>query len=175
MALADVPDPSKCDMTPAEALGGVIVCPGTPAPIPSSINTITVRNQSNTPIANASVVVQFTALTNICAGAVLTGTTNGSGVCTITLRAGGCADGVPSACVVKANGVTIFNFSNSKSPDYDGASGNGSVNLPDLIRFSSEFLGQTAPTCHDFDNDNDCDVADLVVFGTPFINANTCP
>jgi hypothetical protein len=175
LAAADVPDPAFCEVQPSDALNGSVLCPQSPFPIPSSINTITVRNSSNVPIPNASVVWQFTALNNICPTTVLTGNTNGIGELTLTLGGGGCAHNVPSASVVKANGVTIRAYSNAKSPDYDGASGDGVVNLADLIKFSNEFLGVDPSECHDYDNNGDTNLGDLIIFSTPFVNSNSCP
>ena len=44
---------------------------------------------------------------------------------------GGCINGVTDACVFRAGGVVIRSFSNVKSPDWDGSSGN----LPSSIGF----------------------------------------
>lgn len=175
VVLADVPDPAQCSVTPSDALNGVIVCPNIPSALTESINTITVKNSSGAPIANASTVVLLTASNPACPAALLTGTTNASGVVTITIAASGCADGIPSACVVKANGVTIRSFVNAKSPDYDGAGGNGLVNLSDLIAFANEFNGINVPGCHDYTNDNLTNLSDLIPFGAAFSTAKHCP
>jgi hypothetical protein len=178
-AMADVPDPAQCTVQPADALGGLFVCPrvstgGDPNPLAETINTVTVKNSGGVAIANASVQILLTALNPACAGAVLTGTTNASGICTITVSASGCADGVPSAGVVKANGVTIRSFVNAKSADYDGGAGNGFVNLSDLIDFAKQFNGVNPPVCHDYTNDNLCNLSDLVVFGKAFSTGKKC-
>ena len=179
IVLADVPDPAQCTVQPADALGGLYVCPGVstggdPNPLPETVNTVTVKNSGGTAIANASVQVLFTASNPVCAGAVLTGTTNASGVTTITLKASGCADGIPSAGVVKANGVTIRSYINAKSSDFDGGAGNGFVNLSDLIDFSKQFNGINPPTCHDYTDDNFCNLSDLVIFGKAFSTGKKC-
>lgn len=175
IAMADVPDPSQCSVSPSDALLGVVCCPNIPSALTESINTITVKNASGTPIAGASTVVLLTASNPSCPAAVLTGTTNASGIVTITVAASGCADGIPSACVVKANGVTIRSFINCKSPDFDGAGGNGLVNLADLIAFANEFNGITLPGCHDYTNDNATNLSDLIPFGSAFSTAKHCP
>jgi len=175
IAMADVPDPAQCSVSPSDALGGVICCPNIPSALTESINTITVKNQPGNPIANASVIVLLTASNPSCPAAVLTGTTNASGVVTITIAASGCAQNTPSACVVKANGVTIRSFVNCKSPDFDGAGGNGTVNLSDLIAFANEFNGITIPGCHDYTNDGATNLSDLIPFGAAFSTAKHCP
>jgi hypothetical protein len=174
MAMADVPDPSKCQVSPCDALNGMIACPRIPSPLDESIATATVKNSSDAPINAASVVVLLTATNPACPNAVLTGITNSSGVVTITVAASGCTDGVPSAGVWKANGVTIRQYVNVKSPDYDGASGNGQVNLSDLVNFSGQFNGLLPAICHDYNNDGDCGLEDLVVFGKAFSGAKKC-
>jgi len=175
VAMADVPDPNQCSVTPSDALNGVICCPNIPSALTESINTITVKNQNGNAIANASVVVLLTASNPTCPAAVLTATTNASGVATITIAASGCAKAVPSACVVKANGVTIRTYVNAKSPDYDGAGGNGSVGIADLVSFANEFNGITPPGCHDYTNDGATGIGDLVPFGSAFSAARHCP
>jgi len=175
IAMADVPDPGQCSVTPSDALSGVICCPNLPSALLESINTITVKNSSGNPINGASVVVILTASNPSCPAAVLTGTTNASGVVTITIAAGGCVDGIPSACVIKANGAPIRNFANAKSPDYDGAGGSGAVDISDLISFAAEFNGINVPGCHDYTNDNLTDISDLIPFGSAFSTAKHCP
>lgn len=175
MALADVPSEANSSVQPADALNGVVCCPNIPSALAASVNTITVKNDSNQPIANASVVVLLTAANNICPAAVLTGTTNASGIVTITVAAGGCADGVPSAAVIKANGVTFRQYANCKSPDYDGAAGNGLCNLADLIAFSAEFNALNPAGCHDYTNDSATNLSDLIIFGEGFSGAKHCP
>jgi hypothetical protein len=174
IAMADVPDPANCSVTPSDALDGAVLCPASPSAIDASVNTIVVHNGDDDPIPGASVEVLFTALNNICPSAVLTGTCDSTGTVTITFEGGGCAHVVPSAAVVKANGVTIRDYQNAKSPDYDGASGNGTVDLSDLIDFSNQFLDVEPNECHDYDNNGNTGLEDLIVFGGPFLNLNQC-
>jgi hypothetical protein len=174
-ASADVPNPAFCEVQPSDALNGAVLCPDNPSPVPASKNTITVRNGDNNVIPDAVVTVTFTSLSVICPDAVLTATTNASGVCTITLAGGGCAHQVPSAAVFKANGVTIRDYENAKSPDYDGGGGTLLVNLPDLIQFSNEFLNTAPNECHDYDNTGETTLPDLIIFSPPFLGSNTCP
>lgn len=174
MASADVPDPSFCSVIPADNLNGLVLAPNLPSAIPASINVVTVRNNTNAPINAASVVITLGAANVLCGSTVLTGTTNSSGQTTITLGGGGCAHNVALSGIVKANGVTIRSYSNVKSPDYDGAGGNRSVQLADLIKFSNEFLDVDANQCHDYDNDTNTGLSDLIVFSPTFTNPNSC-
>ena len=174
VAFADYPD-YQTTVSPSDALLGVICSPALPTPLTESINTITVKQVSGGPVQNALVVVLLTARNPACPGAVLTGTTNASGITTITVAASGCADGTPSGCVIKANGVTIRSYVNCKSPDFDGVGGNGVVNLADLISFANEFNGVLPPGCHDYTNDNLTNLSDLIPFGSAFSTAKHCP
>lgn len=173
-SMATIPDPANCSVTPADALGGIVVAPLDPFPLPATINTINVRNSANAPIANASVTIEFSSDINLCAATVLAGTTNASGDVVLTLGGGGCENQVALSGVVKANGVTIRAYENVKSPDYDGAGGDLTVNLSDLVVFSAEFLGSSPAGCHDYDNNGDTNLGDLVVFSPAFVNPNTC-
>lgn len=168
-------DPSMCSVVPSDALNGVICSPTLPSPLTESVNTITVRSSSGAPIINASVVVLLTAANPICPSAVLTGITDANGVVVITIAAKGCADVVSSACVIKANGVTIRSYINCKSPDFDGAAGDGVVNLSDLLAFAREFNGVVPPGCHDYTNDDQTNLSDLIPFGAAFSTAKHCP
>jgi hypothetical protein len=174
MAMAEVPDAGKCSVLPADNLNGLVLAPNLPAPIPASINQITVRNSSNNPISNASVVITLGAGNVLCGTTVLTGTTNASGQVTITLGGGGCEHNTPLSGIVKANGVTIRSYSNVKSPDFDGAGGNRTVQLGDLISFSNQFLGTDPSECHDYDNDGNTGLGDLIIFSPTFTNPNSC-
>jgi hypothetical protein len=174
MAFADVPDASYCTVIPADDFGGLVLAPNLPAPIPASINVVTVKNNTNTIIVGASVVVTLGSANVLCGTTVLTGTTNSSGQTTITLGGGGCAHNVPLSGIIKANGVTIRSYANAKSPDYDGASGNRSVTLADLIQFSNEFLDGAPNECHDYDNNANTGLSDLITFSPTFANPNSC-
>jgi hypothetical protein len=173
--MADIPDPNFSEVQPADALNGAYLAPDSPDAVAQSINTITVKNQANLPIADATVTVEFTTSNQLCPLAVLSGTTDSLGEVTITLAGGGCAHLQPSACVVKANGVGFRFYEHAKSSDYDGAGGDGFVNLPDLISFSNEFLDVTPNECHDYDNNGNTGLTDLIPFATAFLGPNECP
>jgi hypothetical protein len=171
MALATVPYPPNCVVTPCDALGGAIMCPDNPSPIPTSVVTLTIRNQANNPIANAAVNVTFgTGPLCVCPSMVFNTTTNSSGGATMTLRGGGCINGVTDACVFRANGVVVRTYPNLKSPDWDGAAGNCSVNLSDFVRFA----GGT-DLCFDFNNVGGIDLSDIVTFISGFTPSHHCP
>ena len=173
-AFADVPDQSKCSVIPADNLNGMIACPRIPSALTASILTITVRNSDNNPIPNATVVVILTASNPACPNADLDATTDASGVATITVAASGCAHHVPGAGIVKANGVTIRSYDNVKSPDWDGAAGDGFTNLSDLVQFANEFNTIDPATCHDYTNDGACNLSDLIPFSEAFAGAKKC-
>jgi hypothetical protein len=174
MAAAEVPDQANCTVNPSDALGGLVFSPRLPSPAPASVNTITVRNSANAPINNSAVVVQVTGSTVLCGSTVLTGVTNASGQVVLTLGGGGCAHNVALSGIVRASGVTIRTYANVKSPDYDGAAGNRVVNLPDLTQFSGEFGGGIPSACHDYDNNGNTGLSDLIIFGGPFQQAASC-
>jgi len=173
VALATVPDPSKCTVVPADALNGVVTCPDNPGPIAATVYTITVKNSANNPIPNAAVAIEFPVPTNIrnCTSAQNTGTTNTSGICIITLRGGGCqvTSGAVYACLVKANGVVIRSYYNAKSPDYDGVGPNGTVNLQDLLAFRNP-----TPGCHDYNNDTFMNLQDTLIFAPAYSPLHSC-
>ena len=174
-AFATVPNPVFSTVTPADDLDGLFLAPSSPAAVPASVNLITVRNSSNNVIENASVVVTLTAANVVCGSTVLTGTTDVAGQVTLTLGGGGCTDEIPLSGVVKANGITIRAYENVKSPDYDGLEGNLAVALPDLVTFAAEFLAAAGMgTCHDYNNDEDTGLTELVLFGPTFTTPNSC-
>jgi len=175
IAAATSPDPPVCSVEPSDALNGLYLAPSGSFSSPASINLITVRNSSNDPVANASVVVTLTPANTVCGSTVLVGTTDTAGQVTLTLGGGGCANDVPLSGVIKANGVTIRAYDNVKSPDFDGARGDLTVNMADLITFAAEFLGNAGTgACHDYNNDGTTGLQELVLFGPTFTWANSC-
>ncbi|MEZ4648792.1 MAG: hypothetical protein R3E97_08400 [Candidatus Eisenbacteria bacterium] len=108
VSMANIPDPGFCTVTPADALGGLVVAPLDPAPLAATINTINVRNDQNAPIPNAAVTIEFSNAISLCSATVTSGTTDANGGVTLTLG-GGCAHVVALSGQVKANGVTIRN------------------------------------------------------------------
>jgi hypothetical protein len=169
-AFATVPWAANCVISPCDALNGVVSCPDTPAPIPASIVTLTIRNQANNPIVGAAVNLTLGAgPLCICNTMVFNTTTIGGGIATMTMRFGGCIMGVADAAVFRANGVLIRSYMNTKSPDWDGAAGSCQVNLPDLVRFVPR-----TDLCFDFDNNGAVDLGDIVIFTSGFTPAHAC-
>jgi len=173
MALATVPYPPNCTVTPWDGFNGVILCPDNPSVIPQSVGTLTVRNQANNPIANASVIISFlpSSVWCFCPSMVYTTTTNGSGVATLTLRGGGCIRNTDQAAVIRANGVVIRDYYNAHSPDWDGVGGNCHVAGPDAVRFAAV----PKDLCFDFDNTGAVEVGDYIVFTAGLTPSHNCP
>jgi hypothetical protein len=168
VAFATVPDPAQCDVVPGDALNGLVIAPDSPSPIPATVYTVTVRNSSGDPIPSADVSIEFGAGISICNTAVHNVPADGNGVAIVTLRGGGCLNGIANAGVVKANGVPIRNYNNVKSPDFDGAAGDGIVNVVDLVFYKSGDL------CHDYDNSGFVNVVDLVIFAGAYLPQHSC-
>jgi hypothetical protein len=180
LAMATVPDPTQCSIVPL--LGPVgqpqnqvaFLAPGN---LSGTTITITVRNNTGGAIANATVSVAFNSQIRTCSTASHTATTNTQGVCTISLRGGGCLSATSGGCVITANGVEIRNLRFVRSPDNgsDTASlPDGTVSVVDFVKFADEFKGVVAVGCHDYDNDNLCNVVDFPYFGDAFKGAMTC-
>jgi len=174
LAMATVPDPTKCVVTP-DLNGGCLIAPGT---LSGTTLAITVRNSSNNPIPNAAVNVILNSQIRICTTAVHSATTNASGQCSITLKGGGCINAATSgACSVVANGIEIKGYTKVKSPDNAGHTGSvpsGNVTVADLPFFADEFKGVQPAACHDYTNDGLVTVADLPTFGDSFKLGLTC-
>lgn len=175
LAMATVPDPTKCTVTP-DLNGGCLIAPGT---LSGTVLSINVRNSSNNPIPNAVVQVVFNAAIDICATANHNATTDANGNCTVALRGGGCVNAAtPGACVVIANGIEIKNYNKVKSPDnasHTTSVPSGTVTVADLPFFADEFKGVAAAACHDYTNDNAVTTADLPFFGDAFKAGLNCP
>lgn len=176
MTFASIPDASKCTVIPADNLNGLVFTPTVTSTQPS-VNTITVRNELDQVIANSPVVVQVGSNTVLCGSTVLTGVTNASGQVVITLGGGGCAHNDALSGIVRAGGFTIREYSNVKSPDYNGAVGGGGdlgVRPDDFQRFSQEFLDNEPNECHDYDNNANTGIEDIIIFGPQLTSAASC-
>ena len=167
--------PTMSTVSPADALNGMVLTPNTPQVGPIAVETITVRNVAGAPVPGVTVTVVFPSPANLlCPSTVLAGVTNASGQVAFKVGGGGCTAGLPGACLVIAGGVTLRNYSNAKSPDWDGTGGDGQVNLADLLAFANEFTGVSPTLCHDYNNDGVVNLADLIVFSPLFLAATFC-
>lgn len=180
LALATVPDPTNCIVLPCDNLGpvgvgGVVLCPGTPAPIPASLVTMTIKNAAGNVIPGAVIQVTFgSPLIVACApGLPWNGTANGSGVWTKNFNGGGCFNGA-NACVITANGVIIRTYVNVKSPDWNGGVGDLQVITNDFSNFVAAYVPGAAG-CHDYDNNGTTNLADFVIFAGGFSPSHVCP
>jgi hypothetical protein len=175
LAMATVPDPTKCTVTP-DLNGGCLIAPGT---LSGTVLSINVRNSSNNPIPDAVVQVVFNAAIEICTTATHNASTDANGNCTVALRGGGCVNAsTAGACVVIANGIEIKNYNKVKSPDnasHDSSVPSGTVTIADLPFFGDEFKGTAAAACHDYTNDGFVTTADLPFFGDAFKAGLNCP
>lgn len=173
IAGATVPDPDFCSVEPCDTIDGVIVSPFSGAAPVAIQFTANIRNSNNDPIPNAFVELIFGTPGNhfFCTSAVLTGTTDANGDVTFGVAAGGCTMGA-NAIKVRANNVDIRTYTNVKSPDFDGVSGNGQVVLADFTVFGNAYvLG--APGCTDYYNDGATGLTDFTAFGACW--AQVCP
>jgi hypothetical protein len=170
VAMATVPDPTKCTVSPGDALNGLVVAPDSPSPITATVETITVRNSANNPIPNANVVIEYPAPTTIknCTTALNSGVTGITGQVVLTLRGGGCKTGTGSG-LVKANGVVIRTYNAVKSPDWDGAAASGTMTLGDLLSFRV-----VTPGCHDYNNDGFMNLQDTLIFAAAYTPGHSC-
>ncbi|MEZ4654661.1 MAG: hypothetical protein R3E12_14025 [Candidatus Eisenbacteria bacterium] len=176
LARAEIPS-GNVTVVPSDLLEGLVFCPSVSAPSPASVNTITVRNDANMPIAGAEVeLLPFGATAeNLCSGTVLTGTTNAAGQVVLTLAGGGlCVDDIYYSAAIRVWGFTVRAYRNIKSLDFDGASGNLRVDLQDLTQFSAEFLDNVPNVCHDYDNNGNTGLEDVIIFGPAFTRASSC-
>lgn len=173
-SIASAQNPINCTVMPADAMQGLVFSPFLPTPAPASINTITVRNSVNAPMSNVVVSVMVGAPISVCGASILSGLTNAAGQVVLTLGGGGCLHNSANAGVVVANGVTIRNYSNVKSPDFDGGGGNRQVSLADYVQFAAEFGGSIPSACHDYDNSSLTGLSDLIIFTAAFVSAASC-
>jgi len=181
VAFADIPKPENCYCT-TDPQNRILMIPGhvpprgTGALIPSPFAsfTCTIRNTSNAVIPNAVTEVligNLNVTTVLCADAVTTGTTNGSGIVSFNIQGGGCYKGVGSdAAVIVSNGTPIRRYDNVMSPDYTqtdnaGIQGNydNNVGLTDFSRFA-QALNAGVASCHDYDNSGTTGLGDFAVF-----------
>lgn len=165
IAGATVPAPENCSVEPLDTINGVIIAPYDGA-VPSSIVfNCNIRNANNDPIPNAFVEVVFGTPGNhfLCAGAVLTGTTDANGDVSFAIAAGGCTVGA-NALTIRANNTPIRTTENVKSADFNGTSGDGQVALADFTVFGNAYVAG-APGCTDYYNDGATGLSDFTAFG----------
>ena len=161
-------------VSPADALGGIVLVPGKPSPMAIAEETITVTTPAGAPRPGAFVELRLTPASFVCPGAVLTGTTNAAGQVVLRCFGGGEVSFVPGAAEILVDGVLVRSYPSVKSPDFDGVGADGRVDLVDLIAFSTCFFSG-GPGCHDYDNDGTTGLSDLIVFAEAFTKGSHCP
>ena len=166
-------DPGACEVIPHDALHSFLVMPDDP--VTSHLETLVrVRTTSGVPIANSFVRIEFVPEVFLCASAVLTGVTDQNGEVHLVAAGGNCVIDRPGAVLVYADDVLLRSFDNVRSPDFDRVSGDGKVDLSDLVSFSAQLFGVDPPLCHDYDLNGDVDLGDFVIFGSVFVPAAHC-
>jgi len=131
---------------------------------------ITVLNNAGIGIGAADVEIDFAGCTDVCVDptgdAGLTGVTAGDGTVTLNPRVGGCES---CTVLVRANGVTIGQYSQVVSTDWNSDTGpaDGTVGGPDFAFFATAF-NVTQDTCADYDNNGAVGGPDLATFATSF-------
>jgi hypothetical protein len=163
LAVAGIPSPAN-----STAPNCLDLCPAGDMPY-----TVVVRDITNAPIANSTVVIDFCQCPGvhlcpampgdtytIVGGCQVTAVTNAAGTVVFPIRGGGlCTSGAR----VFADGILLAQGLFVRSPDQDG---DLIVAAPDLSIFATKF-GGADPTA-DFDCDGDVDLADQTTFSAHF-------
>ncbi len=164
-ARASVVDPAYCSVEPCDVTGVVVICPSDGTPPGSSNFTVNVRNDRGDPVPYAKVEVIFILPESfaLCGDPSVTKYADHNGNATFNLSAGGCGSGTPGI-EIWANSTLIRTYQNVRSPDYDGASGDGMVSLADFMEFTAEWGHCHSNCCHDYNGDNSVTLADYIMF-----------
>ena len=173
IAMAAVPDPSKCTVpaTAAACLAG-----DTPY-------TVTVRDAGNNPIQGAVVVVDLTsALLSagpnlspgticlyLCSGQTLTpsAVTNAGGQATFYLKTGKCCAGT---FPVWMGSVSLGNITILNSIDVNG---DGALNGLDVLAFANYYFANSR--CADVNGDQTTNGLDVLAFANHYFANHLCP
>ena len=191
-AAANIPDPSNCTCT-LDHVGRLLLVPGGGDPWEANAAAtfcVNVRNAANVPVNNALVEIlvggQAGNYTGIASygGPWTLGNSDASGTVCFNIPGGGCYKHQPEACVIRANGVTIRQYTAVMSPDYTGTDDYGvpgrwdcRVTPEDLAAFIMGYYGGTGPArCQDYDNDGTTGPTDLSVFVSAYYGGTGhCP
>jgi hypothetical protein len=147
VAMAGVPNEATSTVPNLIKIGGGPPAPGmgTSAVDPAAVVTYVIRDANNTPVPNASVVLNFAACTDIvlangagiaCGPKTFTGTTDGIGQLSVGIRGVGNGGGSPRAvcnCVHVTAGGQPFSDVGAAAFDKDGVNGVGAGDLSLLI------------------------------------------
>lgn len=170
-ARADEPPLPDVSVEPWDSLLGAFFAP---TAIPGNTVQLVVRSAAGDPVANANVTVEVGPEVDLCHDVVLTTTTDSEGVAHFTALGGGCKSHTSLVTIIRVNGVVVRNYSDVKSPDFDGTTSNLRVDLGDLLSFSDEFGGKASGGCHDYDNNGNTGLADFILFVPAFRTAAEC-
>jgi hypothetical protein len=133
-----------------------------------------VRDAGGVALPGEPVFLVFNSPSNVlCGTQVFAGVTDGLGQVQFVMSGGGCGS-LPSDVEVWATtGPTLLRTFMTRSPDFDGGSGDLRVTLADLLEFSNEFRG-ISPDCHDYNRNGRVDVADVIIFAGTFTRGASC-
>lgn len=197
VAFAGVPDPINSNVPGRINLVGVDAGSGNANGAAAGATfSVTVRDLAANPIANSSVVIDFTGdltdtrvadtqpyagLTMNCGTHGVSALTDGSGVATFVVVGGGTSvygAAHSSGANVYADGV-LLGTTHVGYYDMDGV---GGVAIPDLSRWAADFFGGTNPERADYDDAGGVAVPDLAVWSAVFFaglsnqsSATYCP
>jgi hypothetical protein len=173
-----VPDPANSSVSPADAFGGVIVCPNQPFQIPAAIETVILRNSANNPVPNVTVrlCLQLRPPLVWCQGQpdCWFGVSDNNGVVQppFSLGVGGCSIMQDAAMVEWWDPAPpptwrlLRTYPWVKSPDSDG---NLTVNAPDLAYF---WPPSPLKPCANYGLSP---LANIMIFASAFSPTHHCP
>lgn len=187
-ALADVPDPDRCECT-LDATQRLLLIPDGLAgneDVGAATFTVTVLKASGLPLPGADVWVVIggrdTGHTKLCGNQAVRQYADGAGMAVFNIAGGGCFKS-PGVVDIYADGIRIRRYDEIMSPDYRGSDDAGmpdrwrlAVDPAALAAFVASFQGGVGPSsCHDYDNDGVTGGADLAVFVAAYRGgANAC-
>ena len=183
-AMAGVPNEATSTVPNLIKIAGGPPAPGlgTSSVDPLAIVTYVIRDANNTPVANTSVVLNFTACTDIllspggginCGAKTFTGTTDGVGQLSVGIRGVGNGTGSPRAvcnCVHVTAGGQPFSDVGAAAFDKDGTSGVGAGDLSQLI---TDFVSPGIECRSDFSGNDSVGAEDLSFLITVFVTGGS--
>ncbi len=134
---------------------------------------IVVNNSAGEALEGVVVTWTYSPELYECAGRVDSGTTDALGELTLDNEGGGNGTSDITAQLGSGPVVSLLSAVPTRSPDYDGDSGDGYVSFGDLVAFSAEYGGNGGLT-HDYTNDGAVDFSDLLFMSPAYNGAASC-